>query len=202
MTEPAHLRTPHHVLADALRPGLPPADPSGSAESTARAEAPQLAAVFRAHHDFVWSSARRLGCPPGSVDDAVQEVFLIAARKLDELRQPAALRSWLFRTTMHVVRNHRRSHRRREDRHALVGRDAPDHTPDPSRRYEAAAELLVLLDQLDEDRRAVFVLTAFEQWTAPEIAAALGIKLNTVYSRLRSARELLERAVLARGRRP
>lgn len=187
------------MLADVLRPELPTAETSGSAQPTAQADAPLLAAIFRAHHDFVWSSARRLGCPPGNVDDAVQEVFLIAARKLDQLRQPGAIKSWLFRTVIHVVRNHRRGHQRRENRHTLAAQGTPDHTPDPSVRYAAAVELLELLESLDEDRRAVFVLTAFEQWTAPEIAEALGIKLNTVYSRLRSARELLGRAVLARG---
>lgn len=202
MTEPSALRTLGDVLADVLPPESPAADPSRPADSAAHAGVPPLSAVFRDHHDFVWSSARRLGCPSGNIDDAVQEVFLIASRKLGQLRHPAALRSWLFRTTMHVIRNHRRAHRRRENRNVLAGHGAPDHTPDPSVHYEAAITLLELLELLDEDRRAVFVLTTLEQWTAPEIADALKIKLNTVYSRLRSARELLGRAVLARGRTP
>ena len=190
MTECARLRTPCPVLADVLRPELPPADTSGPAEPTACADASLLAMLFRDHHDFVWSAARRLGCPAGNVDDAVQEVFMIAARKLALLRPPGVRRHWLFRATLYVVRNHRRGLQRRAQRHTLAAHGAPDHTPDPSDRWAAAAELLDLLESLDEDRRAVFVLSALEQWTAPEIAEALGIKLNTVYSRLRSAREL------------
>lgn len=161
-----------------------------------------LAAVFRSHHDFVWSSVRRLGAPPGSVDDAVQEVFMIVARKLDQLERPGALRTWLFRIAMGVVRNLRRSHARRELRHAEVSRDRPDLASDEFARHEAARELLELLELLDEGKRAVFVLATFEQMSAPEIAEALGLNLNTVYSRLRVAREQLERAVARRKETP
>lgn len=191
------------MLADALRPDAPP--DAAASPAPEPAAAPDLASVehlFREHHDFVWSSARRLGCPAGHVDDAVQEVFMLVARKLPAMVRPEALRTWLFRVVMYVVRNHRRGHLRRENRHAQLGQHAPRHAPDAGAQYEAAAELLELLELLDEDRRAVFVLASFEQMTAPEISEALGIKLNTVYSRLRRAREVLERAVVARRSRP
>lgn len=197
MTEPATLRTPCGVLVDALRPEAP-AEPSAAAAAVA----PRLADVFRTHHEFVWRSARRLGCPPDAIDDAVQEVFMIAARKLSELARPEVVKTWLFRATINVVRNHRRGHERRERRHVAVGQHAPRHAPDHGARYEAAEALLELLELLDEDRRVVFVLASCEQMTAPEISAALGVKLNTVYSRLRSARELLERAVVDRRSTP
>jgi RNA polymerase sigma-70 factor (ECF subfamily) len=167
-----------------------------------RTAAPTLEAVFRQHHDFVWSSVRRLGAPPGSVDDAVQEVFLIVARKLAQLERPEALRTWLFRIAIGVVRNHRRGHARRAQRDALAGQQQPSHAPDEYARHEAAAELLELLEVLDEGKRAVFVLATFEQLSAPEIAEALGLNLNTVYSRLRLAREQLERAVARRKETP
>lgn len=173
------------------------ASPATSVEPSA-AESPRLADIFRAHHDFVWRSARRLGCPSASVDDAVQEVFLIAARKLDALERPQVIRTWLFRATINVVRNSRRSEVRRESRHAAAGELTRRYTPDPSERFAAAEELLKLLECLDDDRRAVFVLATLEQMTAPEIAETLGVKVNTVYSRLRSARELLEQAIAER----
>ncbi|MCY0987792.1 sigma-70 family RNA polymerase sigma factor [Nannocystis sp. ILAH1] len=202
MTESRERRTQGGVMADALLPATAaePAEPDRT--PVAPAAAPRIDEVFRAHHDFVWRSARRLGCPSGQVDDAVQEVFLIAARKLAELARPEVVRAWLFRVVVHVVRNHRRSHQRREQRQAVAVGFQPDCAPDPSRRYEAASELFELLERLDDDRRAVFVLATFEQMTAPEIAAALDVKLNTVYSRLRSARETLEQAVTARRRTP
>ena len=52
-----------------------------------------------------------------------------------------------------------------------------------------------LLSALDDEKRAVFVLAELEQMTAPEIADALSIKLNTVYSRLRAARKKFETAL-------
>jgi RNA polymerase sigma-70 factor (ECF subfamily) len=51
-----------------------------------------------------------------------------------------------------------------------------------------------LLDGLDEAKREVFVLAELEELSAPEIAQALGINLNTVYSRLRAARQTVEAA--------
>lgn len=194
MTDARPLRTPCVMLADA--PGARVLEVPARDSAPARVQPLEL--IFRDHHDFVWNSVRRLGAPPGSVDDAVQEVFLIVARKLAELERPEALRTWLFRIALGVVRNVRRSHTRRELRHALASRHLPDHAPDDYARHEAARELLELLERLDDDKRAVYVLATFEQLSAPEISEALGIKLNTVYSRLRAAREQLDRAVARR----
>ena len=66
-------------------------------------------------------------------------------------------------------------------------------------RTEALALLDRLLDRLDEPRRAVFVLAEIEQLPAPAIAEALDTNVNTVYSRLRSARQQIDQA-LARER--
>ncbi|MGC4069779.1 MAG: sigma factor-like helix-turn-helix DNA-binding protein [Polyangiaceae bacterium] len=54
-----------------------------------------------------------------------------------------------------------------------------------------------LLAKLDASKRETFVLAELEEMTAPEIAAALEVPLNTVYTRLRAARLELE-AALAR----
>src|SRR5690606_18000792 len=59
--------------------------------------------------------------------------------------------------------------------------------PDPQTEW-AHGKLREFLLGLEEPRRAVFVLTEIEGMTAPEIAEALGCNVNTVYSRLRTAR--------------
>ena len=79
------------------------------------------------------------------------------------------------------------------------------HTHDDEGPHELAARsegrrvLEHLLDALDDDKREVFVLAELEQMSAPEIAEALEMNLNTVYSRLRVARQEFDEA-LARHR--
>ena len=68
----------------------------------------------------------------------------------------------------------------------------------------AGAEAVRFLDRflatLDDARRAVFVMADIEQVSAPEISVALAVKVNTVYSRLRSARAAFQDAVSAHQR--
>jgi RNA polymerase sigma-70 factor (ECF subfamily) len=69
-------------------------------------------------------------------------------------------------------------------------------SPDASASKADAVRLLYeLLDKLDAGKREVFVLAEIEQLAAPQIAEALGINLNTVYSRLRLARETFNQAL-------
>lgn len=169
--------------------------------STAAAPSPALVAVYREHFQFVWRSARRLGAQPAALDDVVQDVFLIVARRLPEFRGEASIRTWLFAITMRVVQVHRRSASRHLRRVEAFAEAHPGEGTDPYARSDAAEELIKLLDRLDDDRRAVFVLAELEGMTAQEIAAGLGLNVNTVYSRLRLARQQLEK-VLAQGAAP
>ncbi len=65
-------------------------------------------ALVDRHFEFVWRSVRRLGVPPGDADDAAQEVFVVAARKLDAL-EPERERSFLFGTAVRVASTRRRT---------------------------------------------------------------------------------------------
>lgn len=167
-------------------------DERATARQSERSSA--LAELYAAHYEFVWRSARRLGAPEGSVDDAVQEVFLVVARRLADFEGRSSIRTWLFGITMRVVS----SLRRRDSRHRRrVDAVASDPTPPPDdlgHKHDAVRLLDRLLGELDEDKRAVFILVELEGMTAGEIAEALGVKTNTVYSRLRLARAALERA--------
>ncbi len=167
-------------------------------------ELPPLEELYDAHFDFVWRSARRMGVPDAAVDDVVQEVFLVVHRRRDDFEGRSSVKTWLFGILLRVVADHRRRHRRKGGLAPLPEGLAAE--PDRSCPAEQAARndkvrlLHALLEQLDEDKRAVFVLAELEQLTAPEIAEALGgIKLNTVYSRLRVARKQFDEA-LARHR--
>ncbi len=135
--------------------------------------------------------------PPEQVDDAVQEVFIAAARRLAEFEQRSALSTWLFAIALRVAHRLRRTEHRHRRRVEALGAAAPDAASEPHRRAEAADTLHRLLDLLDDEKRIVFVLVELEGFTAPEIAEMLAVKLPTVYTRLRAARLRLEQAVAA-----
>src|SRR5688500_3740301 len=110
----------------------PLSEPFPVAPPPPAADPARLRALFDANYEFVWRAARRLGVPMEAVDDAAQEVFLVAARKLDQIR-PGADRSFLFGITLRVAADARRARRRRPEVHeseADPGAGALRHAPD------------------------------------------------------------------------
>jgi RNA polymerase sigma-70 factor (ECF subfamily) len=160
-------------------------------------------AVYDECFDFVWRTVRRLGVAEESVDDVTQEVFFAVHRKLPDFAGRSSLRTWLFSIVLHVVRHHRRSWRRKDAQRAPAEATTIDELPDrrsqgPLQAAETADNVRLLdrlLRELDDDKREVFVLAHLEQMTAPEIAEVIGENVNTVYSRLRAARDQFEQAL-------
>jgi RNA polymerase sigma-70 factor (ECF subfamily) len=162
--------------------------------------------VYEEHFDFVWRSARRLGVSELHVDDVVQEVFLVVHRRLSEFEARSSLKTWLFAITRRIVSDYRRSARRKPSEPISFEPEAHESSAADAQltRNEDARVLYSLLEELDPEKREVFVLAELEQISGPEIAAALGENLNTVYARLRAARVAFEAAVArhqARNRR-
>ena len=173
--------------------------PASSTGKRSRPEKPQaaptppktLAEVFRLHAGFVWRTAHRLGAPEEAIDDIVQEVFLVLHRRLEQYdASRGELMTWLHVITRGIVSNHRRSMERAERRLRLV--PEPPGGPGPDQDIEArkaAAAMSSFLARLDPKKRAIFELIDVEGMPAPQVAKALGVRLNTVYSRLRTARK-------------
>jgi RNA polymerase sigma-70 factor (ECF subfamily) len=187
--------------AQASRPSL-----RGVAVSTDDAEARARAfrRLYDTQLDFVWRNLRRLGVSEADGEDRAQEVFVVAHRRFDEFEDRGrGPRAWLFQIVLRVASDARRHKRRHPE--IPDGGDAVDRVSvEPSQADEMArrddlARLDAALAVLDIDRRAVLVLHEIEEMTAPEIAQVLSIPLNTVYSRLRVAREKLEAALARRG---
>ena len=150
----------------------------------------RLERLIQEHYEFVWRSARRLGVRSADLDDVVQEVFVVAARRVDEITHELGL---LFRACRHAASQSRRSVKRRR---AVVDHQRLEHEIDrranpeqDAETAEARAQLQAILEEMPEEMRVVFVLFELEQFTMSEIAETLSVPAGTVASRLRRARE-------------
>jgi RNA polymerase sigma-70 factor (ECF subfamily) len=163
-----------------------------------------VGALYEDYFGFVWRNLVRMGVPQDSLEDAAQEVFLVVHRRgesFDERR--SSVQSWLVGIVIHVARNRRRALRRGWWRLTAVREEevlcaVPSDAAGPAElvaKQEAAVLLSRVLEALDDNKRAIFVLVDIEQLTVPEAAAALGINLNTAYARLRAARIEFQRAL-------
>jgi RNA polymerase sigma-70 factor (ECF subfamily) len=192
--------TSHSTSVQAALIADRPVEPAPSVSRGALHVRPVLAFedVYERWFDFVWRSLCRLGVPDAQIDDAVQDVFVVVHRRLDDFEGRSTVKTWLFGIALRVARDHRRAIGRRRARETMA--DLPEEPSGDSplenaAKAEAVRVLYGLLDQLDHDRRAVFVMAELEQMSAPDIADALDVNVNTVYSRLRAARADFEDAV-------
>lgn len=151
-----------------------------------------LETLFRQYYGSIWRLLRRLGIPTNDVDDAAQEVFWIAARKLTNIR-PGKEHSFLYGIALRVASNQRR---RQASLPPLCSVDqiAPlqDSTPSPEEEVgqeQTRALLDRVLGQMSTDLRTVFVLQELEGLEVKAIAELEGLPIGTASSRLRRARE-------------
>jgi len=165
---------------------------------------PTFAEIHARYFDFVWASLRALGVQPSGVEDATQDVFIALHRRLPDFEGRSTLKTFVFGIVVGVARNHRRAAKTRD---RLAPMDALPETADvraspfdDAAASQALATLISVLDRMDDAKREVLVLSEWEEMSSPEIAEALGIGVNTVYSRLRLARAEFDR-ILARDRR-
>jgi RNA polymerase sigma-70 factor (ECF subfamily) len=147
--------------------------------------------IFREHFEFVYKKAARLGGPSIDAEDAAQEVFLVVSRKLDTFDGTSQVTTWLYGITLNVVR----SMRRRAFLRRLWERDAAEQAPTAVQSVDRAEVLQAhriayrILDRMAPKKREVFILAEFEDLSCDEIAAIVGTKTATVWSRLHYARE-------------
>lgn len=165
------------------------------------AEVPSFDDVYKENFAFAWRTMRGLGVQQGYIDDAVQEVFIVVHRRLDDYAPTGSIRSWVFGIVRRVAKDYRRSDARRgpqvsaEEQH--FGVTATDPYVEATRN-EALALVEAFADTLDETRRIIFVLAELEQMPVPEIASTLNMNVNTVYARLKVIKRNLSRFVARR----
>jgi RNA polymerase sigma-70 factor (ECF subfamily) len=161
---------------------------------------PSFEAVYAATFHFIWRAARGLGIADSSIDDVVQDVFLTVHRRLAQFAGRCTVENWVFGILLRVARNYRRARHRKGAAHAisslvsdpdeLVGADDPLDTVS---LREASRIFHELLSKLNQRHAQLWAMAKMEGLTPAEIAAATGLSVFTVYSRLKSARVEFDR---------
>jgi RNA polymerase sigma-70 factor (ECF subfamily) len=157
--------------------------------------------LFERHAPFVAKFILRMGVARDDIEDLKQEVFLVAHRLGGYQPGPAKPTTFLASVAVKLVRTERRKRRVRSfveanDDEVQMARAEGDPEQDVTERQRLGA-LQRLLDKLDDDKRAVFVLAELHGETVVSIASGLGIPVDTAYSRLRAARLAFRKAAEA-----
>jgi RNA polymerase sigma-70 factor, ECF subfamily len=175
----------------------PPADSSAPGDGNAllvperNTDGGRLRQLFHAEYASVWRLLRRFGVQPSRLDDAAQEVFWVAARRLADMEQGKE-RAFLYGVALRVASN---AARRQKAALPLSEREVealsdPHPTPEACLEHRQARQVLDdVLDRMPAELRTVFVLFELEGLPVRDIAELEDIPLGTASSRLRRARE-------------
>lgn len=149
--------------------------------------------LFSIHALFLLRTAERLTGSGDRAEDVVQRVFLIAHEKRNVLTDSEDVRGWLYRVMVNVLRHDRRSFARRlRLANSLKARSVTPPSPTPHDELvtkQRGDRVRATAVKLPFKLREVFVLYELEEVEGKEIARMLQIPENTVWSRLRLARE-------------
>lgn len=153
-------------------------------------------AIFETHAPLVRRMLRCLHVRRADRDDLSQEVFAVVYRKLGDYDGRVPLRHFIHSICFRVVSTYRRSAPVRRE---VLGAEFPEPEFDVAALQEEEWDtrrtrdlLMVLSDDLDPEKKVVFVLHDLEGIIMNKVAEAVGCPLQTAYSRLHVARETIK----------
>jgi RNA polymerase sigma-70 factor (ECF subfamily) len=159
----------------------------------------EASALFATYHDRIYRYVLSLVHNPAEAEDLTQDTFLRAYAHRDSLRNPNAVRGWLYRIATRVCLDRLRRRGAQIGLDGEEGGQGADSLPSESpsaleiaEREETGACVQRCLDFLSDSYRAVLLLHEAHSLTAPEIAELLGENVGTVKIRLHRARRKLE----------
>jgi len=130
---------------------------------------------------------------PATAEDILQDVFVKIQSRLDHLKTPAHLQSWLYLIARNaIVDRYRRSRTTSPLPDSLLA-EPPKESPEVCELKDALRQMI---EGLPEVYREAIVRTEFEGLSQKELAARLGITLSGAKSRVQRAREQLKRMLL------
>jgi RNA polymerase sigma-70 factor (ECF subfamily) len=149
--------------------------------------------VFRDHFAYVVHSLRLLGVHERDLDDVAQDVFVAVHQKFADYDASRPIKAWLFSFAARFASNYRRLARHRHEAQVDADSVADGSSDGTPFRQMQLSFLQGALGEMEEPQRIALIMHDIHGLTATEIAAALEVPLNTVYSRVRRARKALRR---------
>jgi RNA polymerase sigma-70 factor, ECF subfamily len=150
--------------------------------------------LVRRHDRYLYRVARSVLADDYEAEDVVQQTYLQAFTKLHAFRGAASLRTWLTRITLNEAIRRRRRQRSTVSLEAVEAARERDQSPDPERaaaRSQIRKMLEAAIDDLPAAFRTVLILRDVEEASIAQTARVLGIKPETVRTRLHRARSML-----------
>jgi RNA polymerase sigma-70 factor (ECF subfamily) len=175
-------------------------DSEASRTASRRAPVEGFPEIFQQHGRFLWRTLMNLGVPGHDAQDLCQEVMLTVHRRLPDF-DGRSLRGWLYGICVRMASDYRKSARVRrevsEPEPPDVGLEAQQ--PEQVEQARRLGRVLEALKLLSEDKRTAFVLYEVEELTLAEVSEAVGAPLQTVYSRIKAARDALRLELSVEG---
>jgi RNA polymerase sigma-70 factor (ECF subfamily) len=160
-----------------------------------RGDAKAFEAIYFRHRDWVTSLAYRFTANRDDALDVLQDTFAYLLRKFPGFRLTAAMKTFLYPVVKNLsIAARRKSRRLQLDSDLLDTIAVPDEAL-PAGRSELAAAL----SMLPGIHREVLLMRFVDAMTLEEMAAALGIPVGTVKSRLHDALVTLREDERTRG---
>jgi RNA polymerase sigma-70 factor (ECF subfamily) len=166
--------------------------------AVAAGDLPALGELFDRHEPALRRYLSRMGIPRADVDDLVQATFLEITRAAPSFDARHSGRSWIFGVASIMLRRHRHFLRRAAARISawVMPEAAAEDTPaELFERAEAERRFARAFAALSEKKREAFVLVTLEGLSGEEAAKALGVPVNTIWTRLHHARVELSAAI-------
>jgi RNA polymerase sigma-70 factor (ECF subfamily) len=160
----------------------------------AQGEIGALGELYDRHHDPIRRFVARATSDGEDVDDLVHATFLEAAKSAARYDGRASCRPWLVGIAARLVRRRGRAFGRVVALLASLG-SAGAAVADPRPALQARSDVERALGRISDAKRIALLMAEVEGLSCEEIAAALGIPVGTVWTRLHAARKELRRAL-------
>ena len=157
--------------------------------------------LVREHQHMVYCVALSYCKDPSSAEDVAQEAFLKAYRSVDEMREPARLKTWLYS----IARFTAIDWLRRRKREPVLGlaeeaaRELPER-PAAESKEDRTVRVMDVIQGLKEEHREIMILRYVRGLTYAQIARETGSTTSAVGEMLSRIRDIVRQKIRAEVR--